>query len=137
MDVAQNFNKNSFIPAPEPPKSPISPRVSRSPIVSNYNVEDPGGWGESESTDQTISPAAIKTERRRSNYDKYSNFTLPVLPEEKTPIPTPVGTLTKADLTTIGSLGSGGQQFASTVQQAGSPAEVRPAKSKVYIGTYA
>lgn len=46
--------------------------------------------------ERTVTPAAIKAERRRSNYDKYSNFTLPALKEEKTPVPSPAGTLTKA-----------------------------------------
>lgn len=143
LDVAQSFNKGATHTS-EPPKSPILPRTTRSPVVSEFNSEDPGGWGE-EISERTITPAVMKAERRRSNYEKYSNFTLPVLPEEKTPAPSPMGTLTKADATTFGLVpseaekkGSEGQEIAASEQNAGPPKESLPVRSsKVYIGTYA
>lgn len=137
MDVAQSFNKGATHTS-EPPKSPVFPRTARSPVVSEFNAEDPGGWDE-EISERTITPAVMKAERRRSNYEKYSNFTLPVLPEEKTPAPSPMGTLTKADAATFGLVPSeAGQEMAAPEQNAGLPKEPLPVRpSKVYIGTYA
>ena len=59
---------------------------------------DPGGWGEPDTSERTITPAMLKAERRRSNYEKYANFVLPVLKEEKTPAPSPVQTLKEKDI---------------------------------------
>lgn len=64
-----------------------------------YDPErDPGGWGEPDTNERTITPAMLKAERRRSNYEKYANFVLPVLKEEKTPAPSPVQTLKEKDI---------------------------------------
>ena len=110
MDVAQAFSAAAA--GGTLPTSPIatSPQVSqaRSPVQAQEpqtrarDLErDPGGWGESEmnANERTITPAMLKAERRRSNYEKYANFTLPVLKEEKTPAPTPVQTLKEKDIT--------------------------------------
>ncbi|THH08146.1 hypothetical protein EW145_g2904, partial [Phellinidium pouzarii] len=103
MAVAQTFNTNEVASlSPTVPsflRSPTAPTSPRSPI-SPLREERSGGWDEVGS-ERTITPAAIKAERRRSNYDKYANFTLPVLTEEKTPVSSPAGTLKKVDVTTV------------------------------------
>ncbi|KAI5123911.1 hypothetical protein M0805_005727 [Coniferiporia weirii] len=95
MDVAQAFNTGG---ATSPPPTSLS--FPRSPISPSYEDRDPGRWGEAES-ERTITPAIIKAERRRSNYEKYASFTLPVLPEEKTPASSPAGTLKGVDAAAV------------------------------------
>ncbi|KAL5507061.1 hypothetical protein ACEPAH_6517 [Sanghuangporus vaninii] len=96
MDVAQALNASV---AAGSPVSPVAPKPPRSPFApptaeENDRQRNPGGWNEAEN-ERTITPAIIKAERRRSTYERYSNFTLPALPEEKTPVSSPVGTLKK------------------------------------------
>ena len=97
MDIAQSFGSKPT--SPEVPASKSPTRMTGSPKLDN----DPGGWEQGD-RERTITPALIKAERRRSNYEKYSNFTLPVLPEEKTPASSPAGTLTKADTIPVATL---------------------------------
>ncbi|KAG8690551.1 hypothetical protein FRC11_010803 [Ceratobasidium sp. 423] len=67
MELAQAMNEKQGEPSEEL-KPPPSPRTA---------------------------PAAVR-ERRRSSYDRYSVVTMPPLKEEKTPVPTPAGTLSKS-----------------------------------------
>lgn len=109
MDVAQAFSAaaaGGTLPTSPTASSPQVPQA-RSPVQTQEpqtrarDLErDPGGWGEPEmnANERTITPAMLKAERRRSNYEKYANFTLPVLKEEKTPAPTPVQTLKEKDI---------------------------------------
>ena len=88
----------------------------------------------------------MKAERRRSTYERYSNFTLPVLPEEKTPVSSPVGTLKGASVD-IPSPEDDGNVNAREEQRSGNEVHVAekpipPKKpdfvrvpSKVHIGT--
>ncbi|KLO19554.1 hypothetical protein SCHPADRAFT_935342 [Schizopora paradoxa] len=102
MDVAQAFSGMSPSPSPSPSpvpavaqpiNAPAANRRTVAPVeLEEYDPNDPGGW------EKTVTPAAVKAERRRSNYEKYSNFVMPVLKEEKTPAPSPANTLSKAEV---------------------------------------
>jgi len=98
MDVAQAFVGASPSPSPGPATTPsiTSSTANIQPVapaeIEEYDANDPGGW------EKTVTPAAVKAERRRSNYEKYSNFVMPVLKEEKTPAPSPANTLSKAEV---------------------------------------
>ncbi len=98
MDVAQAFGGASPSPSPGPATTPsiTSSTSNIQPVapaeIEEYDANDPGGW------EKTVTPAAVKAERRRSNYEKYSNFVMPVLKEEKTPAPSPANTLSKAEV---------------------------------------
>ena len=110
MDVAQTFHDTpptspsiSIIkttPFSAPPASPVSfrPAFTDEHDDDVRTAADPGGWGEDE---RTITPAVLKAERRRSTMEKYSNFVLPVVEEEKTPVSTPASTLNKVDPSAI------------------------------------
>ncbi|KAL5524000.1 hypothetical protein ACEPAG_8173 [Sanghuangporus baumii] len=120
MDVAQALNASV---AAGSPVSPVAPKPPRSPFAppatgENDRRRDPGGWSEAEN-ERTITPAIIKAERRRSTYEKYSNFTLPVLPEEKTPLPSPVGTLKKSADIPVPDDGAGAEEESSKQTQSG------------------
>ena len=98
MEVAQAFNNKAV--ASEKPVSP-APHIKAQgfPTEEDHDSEADKSW------ERTVTPAAIKAERRRSAYEKYSNFsTLPALKEEKTPVPSPAGTLSKTDVAAVGSL---------------------------------
>lgn len=100
MDVAQAFSvaANGSLPSSPTVTSPRSPVPPEEPQMHAHDHErDPGGWGEPDTNERTITPAMLKAERRRSNYEKYANFMLPVLTEEKTPAPSPVQTLKQKD----------------------------------------
>ena len=149
MDVAQALNASV---ATGPPVSPIAPKPPRSPfapppIEENDHQRDPGGWGEAEN-ERTITPAIMKAERRRSTIEKYSNFMLPVLPEEKTPMSSPVGTLKGANVPVyIDGAGAGAEveEDNKQVQQSAESRAEKPsppkkpdfvrAPSKIHIGT--
>lgn len=113
MDVAQAFSAAAASSGNSPaspvltsPRSPPPMQTQRAQApqepqmrATMYDPErDPGGWGEPDTNERTITPAMLKAERRRSNYEKYANFVLPVLKEEKTPAPSPVQTLKEKDI---------------------------------------
>ncbi|EJD03235.1 uncharacterized protein FOMMEDRAFT_156622 [Fomitiporia mediterranea MF3/22] len=100
MDVAQAFNDVTSPASPTAAPTSATDPLARSGEERNYE-RNPGGWGEPED-ERTITPAMMKAERRRSNYEKYASFILPALPEEKTPVSSPVGTLKNApDVSTL------------------------------------
>ena len=83
MDVAQVFGGASLPSVSSEPRAQDEGSAkSGYPTVNveneEYDPNDPGGW------ERTVTPAAVQAERRRSNYEKYSNFMMPVLKEEKT-----------------------------------------------------
>ena len=45
---------------------------------------------------RNITPPNVQTEKRKSGYEKYSGVIMPPLPEENTPVPSPVGTLSQS-----------------------------------------
>ncbi|KAI0645465.1 hypothetical protein C8Q79DRAFT_1001065 [Trametes meyenii] len=110
MDVAQTFNEvlQTTSPAsaspteskrPSPPSTVhVSPTSQVTPQEEDESYEPPsvknlvGNWGP-RSNDASLAVTAPPLERRRSSYDKYSAFVLPPLAEEKTPTPSPAGTL--------------------------------------------
>lgn len=104
MDVAQAFGGMSQ-PTPSTPaaqfRAPPTPSVTSNVEATaehkqdEYDPNDPGGW------EKTVTPASVNAERRRSTYEKYSNFVMPVLKEEKTPAPSPANTLSKSDVSKI------------------------------------
>lgn len=51
--------------------------------------------------ERTVTPSAVQAERRRSSYEKYSSIMMPPLKEEKTPTPSPAGTLSKATMAPV------------------------------------
>ncbi|KAI0675065.1 hypothetical protein C8Q78DRAFT_965332 [Trametes maxima] len=110
MDVAQAFNEvlqttspSSTSPTEHKPLSP-PPTVNASPASQASSQEEKeayeppsvrnlvANWGP-RSNDAPSAVTAPPLERRRSSYDKYSAFVLPPLAEEKTPTPSPAGTL--------------------------------------------
>ncbi|KAH8119453.1 hypothetical protein DFH11DRAFT_1540265 [Phellopilus nigrolimitatus] len=99
MDVAQTFNASSSPTTLGFPKSPTSPKSPRSPISSEDRERNSGGWGEADN-ERTITPATVKAERR--------SFTLPALMEEKTPAPSPAGTLKNVDVAAINAVALSG-----------------------------
>ncbi|CDO74347.1 hypothetical protein BN946_scf184645.g3 [Trametes cinnabarina] len=88
MDVAQVFQEvlQSTSPTSTSPierKPPSPPPAVDAARPSEVAAKD----------EQEENPPAM--ERRRSSYDKYSAFVLPPLAEEKTPVPSPAGTLAR------------------------------------------
>ncbi|KAL5484982.1 hypothetical protein ACEPAI_7624 [Sanghuangporus weigelae] len=118
MDVAQALNASVAAGSPVSPVAPKLPRSRFAPPAAGDNdrQRDPGGWSEAEN-ERTITPAIIKAERRRSTYERYSNFTLPVLPEEKTPVSSPVGTLKKGADIPVPDDGAGAEEESSKQTQ--------------------
>ncbi|KAL5528214.1 hypothetical protein ACEPAF_7350 [Sanghuangporus sanghuang] len=120
MDVAQALNASVAAGSPvspvasKPPRSPFAPPTAE----ENDRQRDPGGWNEAEN-ERTITPAIIKAERRRSTYERYSNFTLPALPEEKTPVSSPVGTLKKGADIPVPDDGAGAEEDSGKDTQSG------------------
>ncbi|KAI9066572.1 hypothetical protein FKP32DRAFT_355404 [Trametes sanguinea] len=113
MDVAQVFQEvlqstspTSTSPTerklPSPPPAAEQPR-SKEAATKEEEEEDyeppsvknlVANWGpRNNGAAAPLSPPAM--ERRRSSYDKYSAFALPPLAEEKTPAPSPAGTLAR------------------------------------------
>lgn len=104
MDVAQVFNEHKEHTYVEPPDTSPPTTQTQSPL-SSLPVEEEdsqaprpdvksmiASWGPQTGNDPAPHGAADK---RKSSYEKYSAFTLPPLVEEKTPVPSPAGTLTR------------------------------------------
>lgn len=88
MDVAQVLNDHSE--KSEPQTSPILPE----PIVQEPEPEsEPEPASHLRNGARALSPSQL--EKRRSNYEKYTSFMMPMLPEES-PSPSPAGTLSRA-----------------------------------------
>jgi hypothetical protein len=101
MDVAQalqeheqHIRESSLTPEPELSDVPdttmnvqVDDEIDETPRTDVQAVI--AGWG------RNIGSTVQQAERRRSTYDRYSVTTLPPLLEEKTPIPTPQGSLSR------------------------------------------
>ena len=103
MDVAQalqqheqHIRETSWTPEPEP-ESQVMPDHTKNLSSDDGIDETPrtdvkaaiAGWG------RTVASGNQQPERRRSSYDRFCVPTLPPLVEEKTPVPTPQGSLSK------------------------------------------
>ncbi|KAF8161209.1 hypothetical protein B0H34DRAFT_796031 [Crassisporium funariophilum] len=87
MEVAQALVD---FPTAENSPGPVSPTPTPSKQEVNQTPESPS------KTRNTFSQ--IQAEKRKSSYEKYSAIILPPLKEEATPIQSPAGTLTRADI---------------------------------------
>ncbi|KAF7790388.1 hypothetical protein EIP86_001343 [Pleurotus ostreatoroseus] len=103
MDVAQVFNEHQQFTQSEPLHSPLISTQIQSTLSSTSPDEEDGSahrsdvksmvasWGAQNGNDAPT----LSADKRKSSYEKYSGFTLPPLAEEKTPVPSPAGTLAR------------------------------------------
>ncbi|KAG9094921.1 hypothetical protein FRC06_010332 [Ceratobasidium sp. 370] len=106
-------------PTTPKPVSPISPKVGMSPASPGRHARTPSTGNRAtvmevaqammEKQEELVvdervvvskprlspGPPSPSTERRRSSFERYSGMTMPTLKEEKTPVPTPAGTISK------------------------------------------
>lgn len=104
MDVAQVFNEHKEHAYIEPSDTSPPTTQTQSPLSSLPAEEEDNpapkpdvksmiaSWGPH--NDNASAPHGA-ADKRKSSYEKYSAFTLTPLVEEKTPVPSPAGTLTR------------------------------------------
>ncbi|KAI0769641.1 hypothetical protein BD413DRAFT_477512 [Trametes elegans] len=137
MDVAQVFSEvlqatspvatspdDTQRPLPPPPVDVAAAKAKDENEEEEEAYEPPSvknlvaNWGP-RSNGSAPTPAPPQLERRKSNYDKYSAFVMPPLKEEKTPAPSPAGTLAR----------SGAAPIPEVVkQELGAPKDAKPSK---------
>ncbi|RDX50089.1 hypothetical protein OH76DRAFT_481347 [Lentinus brumalis] len=122
MDVAQVFTEAlqrppsspvvdspSKVKSPAPPSSLGTSHADNAPeeeeeytppsvknLVSNWGPRTGGSNGDAVGASGTSRPSTISApplEKRKSSYEKYSAFIMPPVAEERTPVPSPAGTL--------------------------------------------
>ncbi|KZT00473.1 uncharacterized protein LAESUDRAFT_732262 [Laetiporus sulphureus 93-53] len=97
MDVAQAFQERVVTnpePAPAPTQRPGSEHAA------TPDEENPRSDVDSAVAKWSHSHGSVRSDadsdKRKSSYERYSAFVLPPLQEENTPVPTPVGTLSRS-----------------------------------------
>jgi hypothetical protein len=90
MDVAQAWNEEH---GPQESKFAHVQQTDISPDESPEMIEK---LAEAIPRPRHITPPNAQAEKRKSSYEKYSAIILPSLPEEKTPAPSPSGTLSQS-----------------------------------------
>lgn len=94
MDVAQSWNDQHAHEVSLPADSvPTIPQYDISPPAES--PEDLEKLADAIPRPRHMSPPSVHSEKRKSSYEKYSAIVLPSLPEEKTPAPSPVVTLSR------------------------------------------
>lgn len=118
MDVAQSWSEHHA----RGPSETADVRLSDNEDTSSDDErpEDLEKLAEAMPRPRATSPPSNQSEKRRSNYEKYSAIILPSLPEEKTPAPSPAVTLSKASTQTNDKLnGADGSQLQEGLGAAG------------------
>jgi len=90
MDVAQTWNEEH---GPQESKFTHAQQTDISPDESPEMIEK---LADAIPRPRHITPPNAQAEKRKSSYEKYSAIILPSLPEEKTPAPSPSGTLSQS-----------------------------------------
>ncbi|KAJ3532677.1 hypothetical protein NM688_g7390 [Phlebia brevispora] len=117
MDVAQVFSEHeqyTHVLSPntvvtsslEHDPSKLGPPLAEEELSCKPNVKSMvANWGphniaptHADASAHNGASAHVGAEKRKSSHEKYSAFALPPLAEEKTPVPSPVGTLTKGTI---------------------------------------
>ncbi|KAH7924624.1 hypothetical protein BV22DRAFT_1034934 [Leucogyrophana mollusca] len=81
MDVAQALSQHQATEDTSPSPSPPSPVVPQPDTVTPRP--------------RNVSPGNVQSDKRKSSYERYSSIMMPPLKEERTPVPSPAGTLSR------------------------------------------
>lgn len=138
MEVAQALQARDVQHVVQVPEALPDPVVPSTAVGSDVGAVKPdvksmiAGWGlpqaQPQAPEEVAPPAPPPMERRKSSQEKYSAFSLPTLIEEKTPVQSPAGTLSRDS-------GRSSLPVIVEVKVAGHPVEPSPVPEKASIPT--
>ena len=131
MDVAQALAAQSVLSehktSPQEPPSP-KPQVAVQEEEADEAYSPPdvksiaANWGHGGARPSTVGAARPNAELRKSSYERYSAIAMPPLEEERTPVPSPAGTLARSGVPVVPEV------IPEAEVEAALAAEVRPAE---------
>ncbi|PCH43910.1 hypothetical protein WOLCODRAFT_138664 [Wolfiporia cocos MD-104 SS10] len=106
MDVAQAFQEQvarEFLPIDAPAASPIEQELHNDSGSRRDAPPDPQPQSDVKAAvanlgNKNLSRPEHSSDKRKSSYERYSAIIMPPLPEEKTPVASPAGTLSRMDI---------------------------------------